>query len=534
VLALLALRALGAGAPPLRGQQPSVDILAYHFRIDIPDTGTTIRGLGSVFFEPRAGWDDTLRLDLVGMSVRRVFDVNTLRLLPIRYDGRMLKVVIRGARARPPSGRRGVVVEYSGSPRDGLIIRDNARGRRSAFGDNWPDRARYWLPTVDHPSDKARVLWSIRVPRGWQGVANQPECAPPPPVPPRRCNESAPIPTYAMVLGATQLARSIHRPLLRGRDAVPIEVWTYREDSAFADSVPFRRATDIAATLQRIVGPFPYARLSHVQSSTRYGGMENSTVIFYSESSYVHRTMREGVVRHETAHQWFGDAVTPADWAHLWLSEGFATYFDGVTAAALDGDSVLRPFMRRARESYIGSNVVDRPVIDTLETDPNRLLNANSYQKGAWVLHMLRGEVSDGRFFRGVREYYRRYRDSSVTTDRFRREMERASGTSLGWFFDQWLRQPGYPQLDVAWRADSAAGHAYLTIRQVQPAAWGRYRLPRVTVDFVLSGGRTERRTFVVDPQFAEQVASFPLPAVPVEVVVDPDGQLLLTARVHR
>jgi len=529
---VLALLALGAGPPPLRAQQPTVDIQAYHFRIDIPDTGTSIRGLATVFFQPRRGWDDTLRLDLVGMSVRRVFDVNTLRRLPIWYDGRMLKVVVRGARTRPAGGRRGVVVEYSGSPQDGLIIRANARGRRSAFGDNWPNRARYWLPTVDHPSDKARVLWSIQVPRGWQRVANQPECAPR--ARPRRCNESAPIPTYTMVLGATQLARSIHRPLLRGRDTIPIEVWTYPEDSAFADSVPFRQATEIAATLQRIVGPFPYARLSHVQSSTRYGGMENSTVIFYSESSYVRRTMREGVVRHETAHQWFGDAVTPADWAHLWLSEGFATYFDGVTTAALDGDSMLRPFMGRARESYIGSNVVDRPVIDTAEHDPNRLLNANSYQKGAWVLHMLRREVSDGPFFRGVREYYRRYRDSSVTTDRFRREMERASRTSLGWFFDQWLRQPGYPQLDVAWRADSASGHASLTIRQVQPAAWGRYRLPRVAVDFVLPGGRTERRTFDVNPQYEEQVAGFTLPAMPVEVVVDPDGELLLTTRVHR
>ena len=157
---------------PAFAQQPGLDIQSYHFRIDLPDTGTTIKGLASVFFTTSRGYDDTLRLDLVGMTVRRVFDINTMRTIPHRYDGQVIRIPTR----RLAQGRRrGVVVEYRGQPRDGLIIRRNARGAMSAFGDNWPNRARYWLPTVDHPSDKARVLWSIREPPGWRGTANFPE-----------------------------------------------------------------------------------------------------------------------------------------------------------------------------------------------------------------------------------------------------------------------------------------------------------------------------------------------------------------------
>ncbi len=519
---------LVAMLPPARqaaAQARGVDVQSYHFRIDIPDTGSTIRGLATVLFETRAGYDDTLRLDLVGMNVRRVFDVHTLTQLPIWYDGRMLKIGTRRLDRRRPMG---VVVEYSGAPQDGLIIRQNARGRRSAFGDNWPNRARYWLPTVDHPSDKARVLWSIQVPRGWRGVANMPEC--------RRatgCRETAPIPTYTMVLGATEMTRSDHRPAVSGNDTVPIQVWAYPEDSAFADSVPFRRATEIVETMQRLVGPYPYGALLHVQSSTRYGGMENSTVIFYAEQPYVRRTMGEGVVRHETAHQWFGDAVTPREWAHLWLSEGFATYFGLVVGAALDGDSVLQRGMRGAAQTYLRSRVTDRPLVDSTTSDPNEILNANSYQKGAWVLHMLRQQVGDPAFFRGVREYYRAYRDSSVLSAQFQRAMERAAGANLGWFFEQWLRQPGYPQLDVGWDT-TTPGHAQLSIRQVQPEAWGRFSVPRVPVEFVVGGEVVARRTFALDARYAERVAGFTLPAPPDEVRIDPDGTLLLTATVSR
>jgi len=526
----LAFLLLTASPPDrLTAQQRGVDVQVYHFRIDLPDTGTAIDGLATVLFRTAPGYDDTLRLDLVGMQVRRVYDVNSMLQLPFRHDGTVLRVATQSMVRR---ARQGVVVEYGGSPRDGLIIRTNARGRRAAFGDNWPNRARFWLPTIDHPSDKARVLWSIRVPEGWRGIATMPECRP---LPVRTCNESAPTPTYTMVLGATEMTVSRHRPAhmvrdpVTGRTRIPVEVWAYSEDSAFADSVPFARATAIVEAGAGIIGPFPFAKLSHVQSSTRYGGMENSTAIFYAENGYVRRTMREGVVRHETAHQWFGDAVTPADWHHVWLSEGFASYFDLVIGAALSGDSVLEDGMRANAATVMRSNVVDRPIIDTAVTDPNDMLNANSYQKGAWVLHMLRGLVGDTAFFQGVRDYYRIYRDSSVVTTQFQAVMERASGRRLDWFFYQWLYRAGYPQLDVDW-SSQPSGQVRLEVRQSQP--WGRFTVPAVPVEFRKAGRVVARRSFPLQALGAQTV-EFDVEDLPDTVIVDPDGTLLLTAEVR-
>jgi aminopeptidase N len=334
-----------------------------------------------------------------------------------------------------------------------------------------------------------------------------------------------------MVIGVGRFSVSRHHPLLRGRDSVPIQVWTLPGDSAFADSGPFRRATEIAETLQRLIGPFPYEKLAHVESSTRYGGMENASAIFYPGKPYADHTMREGVVRHETAHQWFGDAVTERAWADLWLSEGFASYFDLVTGAALDGDSVLEAGMARDAASYFASGVLDRPVIDTAEHEPTKLLNANSYQKGAWVLHMLRRLVGDSAFFRGIRDYYRVYRDSTATSVDLQRMVERAAGgRDLEWFFHQWLRQPGFPRLAARWRFEPADRRVRIDLEQVQPDAWGLFRLPRLEVEAVTAAGTPVRRVFSMDGRTA--IAFIEMDEPPAGIRIDPDARLLLTATV--
>ena len=528
--------ALGAAAAVAQ-QRPGPVVSGYLFSIDLPDSGSEIRGMAAISARV-SGHGDTLRLDLVGMSVDSVEELPSLRPLPFAYDGRALRIPLPEQRAdvEAPAvaAQRQIRVDWHGTPRDGLIIQPNARGRWSAFGDDWPQRARDWIPTVDDPAHKAPVTWIVSAPTGLEVVANgrleQRSAAGG-----RTAwlyKEDRPLPTYTMVIGATRMTVSEHRPLIEGRDTIPMEVWAYPEDSAFADSIPFRRVTEIVETLEHLIGPFPYEKLAHVESSTRYGGMENSSAIFYAEQGYVNRRMGESVVRHETAHQWFGDAVTERDFHHLWLSEGFASYYDLVVGAELDGDSVLTRGMRRDAQSYMRSRVVDRPVLDTAATDLTQLLDANSYQKGAWVLHMLREYIGPVAFFAGMRDYYRAYRDSSVLSDDFRHVMERASGKTLDWFFSQWLRQPGYPQLDVAWRYDATAREAVLDVAQVQPLAWGTFRLPGVTLAFATAAGEPVRRGVEVAAA-RRQVLRIPLPAPPTDLRVDPDGSLLLAATVH-
>jgi len=534
---------LAAAAPLLRAQvaeraappRLTVGIGSYHFTVSIPETDDTIEGRAVIeVLRPRGGAADTLPLDLVAMTVGEVRDAGTGGSLQYTYDGRVLRIALPAV-ARP--GKQTIAVAYRGRPRDGLVAGTNVRGRRSFFADNWPDRARHFIPVVDHPALKAPVTWEIEAPGRMRVVANG--------VLDRVSDrpggrrswvyvETRAIPTYTMVFGATEFAASRHRPAVVGSDTTDVDVWTYPEDSAFADSVPFRRATEIVEAGSRLIGPFPYRKLAHVQSSTRYGGMENSSAIFYDQGMYAARRMGEGVVRHETAHQWFGDAVTERDWRHLWLSEGFASYFDDVIGAALDGDSVLARGIRGSLQGYLRSRVVDRPLVDSAAQDPLSLLNANSYNKGALLLHMLRGEVGDSAFFRGIRDYYRTYRDSSVLSEDFQRVMESGSGRDLGWFFHQWLYQPGYPQLDVGFQVDSAVGRATLRVRQAQPAAWGSFRLPRVEVRFFAFDAPAGDRVFALEPDRAERVFVFDLGRAVTGLRIDPDTRLLLSATVRK
>jgi len=512
----LLLALFGAGNT-LAQQRPS-DALRYFVYLTIPDTGTVISGRTGILVRPSG--EDTIRLNLVGMqidSVSRVDGDDHSTPISFHYDGRIISVPTDG---EPTAG---LMIRYHGSPQDGLIIGPSARRRRVAFADNWPERARFWIPTLDHPSDKARVMFNITAPPSWRVVANGKTSTS------GMWTESHPIPTYTMVIGAGEFTVSTHRPVINGQDTIPIQVWTYPEDSAFADSVPFRRATEIVEVMQRLIGPFPYEKLAHVQSSTKFGGMENSSAIFYAEKPYVERRMGEGVVRHETSHQWFGDAVTERDWPDIWLSEGFATYFDGVIGAALDGDSVLANVMRANAENYFKSAVTDRPIVDSgYAADPIKLLNANSYPKGAWVLHMLRGTIGDSAFFRGLRAYYRTYRDSTATSEDFQRVMEKEARADLGWFFHQWLHQPGYPQLDVTWQYEAGARKVVLGITQHQKPEWGLFRLPELTLEFRRANGANVRRTVTVSEGSRATSARVDLPFAPTEVRVDPDGRLLL------
>src|SRR5688500_5790692 len=170
--ALIAVPLAGpaASAQPVRPYRPAVDGRDHEFAVSIPDSGAALDAQATVRFV-RTVPTDTLVLDLIGL---RVHDV--------RVDGREAlfardSATVRVALPRTRTGE-GVgdtltaVVRYGGVPRDGLIVSRDSAGRWLAFGDNWPDRARHWLPTVDHPSDKATVTWVVTAPRGRTVVAN--------------------------------------------------------------------------------------------------------------------------------------------------------------------------------------------------------------------------------------------------------------------------------------------------------------------------------------------------------------------------
>jgi aminopeptidase N len=504
--------------------RPNHDMLEYHIAVSIPDTGTHITGattLRAMIGEGR------------GPLVLDFDEVFTIDSVVPAGGSAMQGEVVDGRLTVPILGREGhtieVTIHYQGSPRDGLFIQDNVHGERTAFADNWPNRARHWFPSEDHPSDKAYASFAVEVPASWKAIANgnlQVVDLLPSGRTRWHWRTERKIPVYTMVIGAGPLTVTS----VASGGGPDHTLWTYPQDSAFAVDGPFRRVDRMVSEYTRIIGPFPYAKLAHVESSTRFGGMENSSAIFYTERGYADKSMGEGLVAHETAHQWFGDAVTEHDWHHLWLSEGFASYFGPLFHQLIGEDSVFRARMQGARRGYFRSDVVNRPVIDTAVTDLFELLNANNYPKAAWILHMLRNEIGDWAFFGGVRDYYATFRDSTALTVDFMRVMERHAGRPLRWFFEQWLLQPGYPEIQVRVARDSAAQAVELELIQVQQPAWGTYRID-VPVEVIVSGDRPVRGTAHFNGRDRTATVRFAQLDAPAGFLIDPDGDLLLARR---
>jgi aminopeptidase N len=522
-----------------------VDILDYDLTVTLPDAGKTIDGTAVITLHRLAhgGAADTLRLDLLDLTVSRV-EVAGREAAFSHRDG-VLRVPIVGA-----ADTVRVTVTYSGAPRDGLIIATDSAGRWTAFGDNWPNRARHWFPSVDHPSDKATVTWTVVAPANRKVIANgtlvaeetvaqpdDPDGHAGAPIALRRTRwrEARPIPTYLMVIAAAPL---VETPLgntacgfADGGGCVPQAVFTMPERAGIA-RVGFSEADSIVAFFARRFGPFPYEKLWHVQSASRFGGMENASAIFYADQVFRSGGASYALVAHETAHQWFGDAVTEREWPHLWLSEGFATYLGALYTEHSRGPAAFRAEMDSVRRIVLGAPVVaSRPVIDTIETTLMNLLNRNSYEKGGFVLHMLREEIGDEAFFRGARIYQDRHRHGTALTDDLRAAMELAAGRDLKPFFTQWLTRPGFPEVEATWRFDAAKGTLALTVAQA--AAFGLFSFP-LTVEFTDAGGTPHRSRLVIP---AQRESTFTLntglKAAPRGFRMDPDAALLarITAR---
>jgi aminopeptidase N len=521
-----------AGRVPEPGPYlPGFDALHYDLRITLPDAGTTIEAVATVDIARTDPSRDTLRLDLSGLRVTRV-RVGTGGALSDagfrQHDGRLF--IALPAAARPDTLR--VVVAYDGTPDDGLILRENVHGSPSAFADNWPDRARFWFPSVDHPSDKATVTYEVRAPRHWRVIANG-----------RRTDTTddgvwnyevrVPIPTYAMVIGGTELSVGTidecaqgGRTELRPDGCVVVTSWTFPQDSANGARI-FRRGGDMIRYYTDRFGPFPYEKLAHVQSATRFGGMENVGAIFYSEQALQRGTLGEVTVAHETAHQWFGDAVTPLTWNHLWLSEGFATYFGMQYFEESDGVERFRELVHASGEGYLDSDVTGIPVVDSLrvpEDDLFSLLNSNSYNKGGQVLHMLRGLLGDESFFRAVREYYQSHVNGTAQTRDLQAVFERVSGQELGWFFDQWIYRPGYPIFRVTQEWIAESGETRVVLEQVQSQDWPTFRIPNLEIEIETPAGPVRQRVDVQQRRVEVRVRTS---AAPAGVRVDPDGWIL-------
>jgi aminopeptidase N len=390
------------------------------------------------------------------------------------------------------------------------------------FADNWPNRARQWFPAIDHPYDKATVEFFVTAPDRYDTIANGAlieTISQPNGTRLTHWREAVAIPTYCMVIGATQF--SIIKA--GAANGTALSYYLYPKDGA-RGMKDFGRALQMLEFYTKLIGPYPYEKLALVESSTRFGGMENSSAIFFDEKAFNGSDKLEPTVVHEIAHQWFGDSITESDWHHLWLSEGFATYFGRLFFEHADGRERFTQMMLEDKAAYLQAYAGNpRPIYDPAITNLFALLNANNYQKGGWLLHMLRHVMGDAPFFAGIRDYYRAYRDRNALTADFASAMERAAGRKLDWFFNQWFYGAGYPVYDAAWHWDAGAKELHLRIAQRQA------QLFQMPLDVAYALDHQSRRE-TVEVKEREQTFTFKCDRKPQRVAIDPDEWLLKVA----
>ncbi|MEI9921254.1 MAG: M1 family metallopeptidase [Bacteroidota bacterium] len=493
-------------------KNPDISVSHYIFKLELSDTSDEIAGEASVtvkFKKPVTSFDLNLIGKAEGTTGMEVTSV-TLSGKPVEYTFKNNLISIKPTGA---NDEQTFVIAYKGIPADGLIISKNKFGDRSFFGDNWPDRGRNWLPSIDHTSYKSTVEFIITAPDHYEIIATG-KLVDEKKISKKRkvshWSESVPVSVKVMTIGVSEFA--VQESGKVGN--IPVTTWVYPQNQkeGFLD---FSVAPKVLEYFQEYIGRYPFEKLAHVQSKTKFGGLENAGNIFYFENSVNGKNEREGLIAHETAHQWFGDSATEADWYHVWLSEGFATYFAALYMEHTYGPDKLKEIMTDTRKQIFKADEKNNsPIVDTTITDINKVLSIRTYQKAAWVLHMLRHEMGDENFQAGIREYYDTYKGKTALTKDFVAVMERYSKEDLKPFFQQWVFTGGHPRVDGMWYYEKHSIFIHFELTGTGP-----YNIPlEVLVNSV-------PQTIVLKP--GKQTVQLGSVENPKKVDFDPNGWLL-------
>jgi len=504
----------------------TIDVQHYEFSIGLTDTSDQIKGravIDVLFIKDTP----TLILDLIaknndhkGMSVLQVTENGK----PLTFTHTNNLLTIQFETPVKSGERKNIAITYEGVPDNGLIITKNKYGHRVFFADNWPNRARHWLPCVDHPADKATLDFIVTAPHHYQVISNGIKASDSTISGQQRrthYTETTPLATKIMVIGVAGFAIQQSGMV----NNIPVSSWVYPEekDKGFYD---YALAVDILPFFIKNVGPYAYKKLANVESTTMFGGMENASAIFYSDESSISGTRKsESLLAHEIAHQWFGNMATEADWSHLWLSEGFATYMTILYFEYKYGYDTASHMLSKNRQQVIDfARKRLRPVVDSSVTDYMELLNANSYQKGGWVLHMLRRQLGDSIFWKGIQTYYNRFAGKNAVTGDLCKVMEEVSGKDLKPFFQQWLFIAGHPKLAITWNYNAAKKAVDITvIQQQQPV----FAFP---LELQLGGSLTKS----IHITKRDTRISIPVAKKPATVIADPQINLLFEGSIRK
>lgn len=472
-------------------------------------------------------------LDAVDLQIRRVAD-GLGEALDYTYDGRTLSVALPAA--VPPGDMARITIDYEAiRPKAGVYFAD---GKSVIWTQGKAQDNRYWIPMVDHPGDKTTWEFHIRTAPNerafavgrligrreveggieWHWVQEQP----------------APTHMMTVVVGPYDVVED-------SSGSVPLRYWTFG-GSVEAARAGFAATPHVVRLFADKLGvPLPALSLELVavpdyifwDALESWRPVVTTTVLdermILDDLRGWPGEERDLAVARLVAQEWFGKLLTPRDWTHAWLAESFAHFMAQIFLEATKGVAAAADLRQWA---HVGAFAADRDarrplVFDRWLYGPIELwLTEHLQHRGASVLQMLRHELGDSLFWRGMAHYVRARAGGTVETEDFRIAMEEATGHDLRRFFEQWVYGAGFPFLRVSFAYDSASRRLTLTVRQVQQrdSATGFFEAP-VDVEVLTEEG-TVRTVF---PLRAEEVSEYAIevPAAPLAVQWDPGRWLI-------
>jgi aminopeptidase N len=265
------------------------------------------------------------------------------------------------------------------------------------------------------------------------------------------------------------------------------------------------------------------------------GGMENSSATINTASSLCHPklvaeypTYEDGLISHELGHQWFGDLVTTKDWGNIWLNEGFATFMETIwTETHFGKERADSDRWESARNWFQSRDLYAKPIV-RYDFDDSSEFDGNAYDKGGWVMYMLRHELGEEAFYAGLKHYLEVNRGKNVVTADLTKAIEEATHTNVDQFFDQWIYGAGAPKFEIEYSYDAEKKQVALTVKQTQKVE-GRVGLFRVPVDVEITNASGPKLYPVVVSKTAETFI-FPSESAPRMVIFDKGTQVLKSA----
>jgi len=440
------------------------DVRDYRLQLTLDPAAATYQGVVTVSYVPHLPFAGEVVLDCVGPVVTGVTDGETA--LPfVQADGALRittagkreptveNVVVTFSNALPLRIREGLSLWYWDYPEDTDPIISSM---------SQPDAARTWWPCKDRSDDKARCQVEITAPADLVAVSNGSlleEIDHGDGTLTRIWSESHPIATYLVSVALSAYA-DFGSLCVTDDGSVPLRHWVHPDDVTAAQ-VDFAPLCDMIGVMEGLVGRYPFAdeKYGHAEFlNMNSGAMEHQTVTSYGRNLIRGNNHYDWIMVHELAHQWFGDALTPRGWQDIWLNEGFATYAEALWEEHLhgmdpDGEDGYFYWIRTKRWStdWIGATPV---------YDPFPILDQVVYDKGAWILHMLRGRMGDTAFFDLLLDWTSSARlHGVVDTGMFIDLASYHADEDLTGFFTPWLEATTVPHLEfTALTTDGDAG----------------------------------------------------------------------------